>query len=185
MKPFVLLAALPLAGLAAFASASPFATEPSLPAASSQEVSVDELAWLQGTWRSGGTAGGYEETWSAPLFGTMIGMFRTASAGKISMYELLSIEADEEHGLVLRLRHFGKGMEPWASEADGPLTYPLHDVGDDIVVFEKPESGDRYTYELNQDRLTINIETTGEDPLVFRLTRVGPDGKRVSESAGD
>lgn len=134
---------------------------------------IDELAWMQGRWVIDDDGQYLEETWSPAREDAMVGCFRWARKGGVWLYELMSIELEEDL-LVFRLRHFDRGLAPWKSEAEGPLTYPLLDFSENRVVFENPErdSPRRFVYEREGDTLTIRLEDPdGEDehPFRFRL----------------
>jgi len=135
---------------------------------------MKNLDWMRGRWVVQDEGQYIEETWGPAREDAMVGVLRWARKGHVWLYELMSIEADEELGLVFRLRHFKRGLEPWKSETEGPLTYPLHDFSANRVVFENPErdSPRRFVYEREGDTLTIRLEgPEGEDdsPFVFRL----------------
>jgi hypothetical protein len=139
-----------------------------------EESLMDNLAFMRGRWVVDTESQYIEETWGPAREDAMVGSLRWARKGEVWLYELMSIEADEEHGLVFRLRHFGRGLEPWKSEAEGALTYPLQDFSENRVVFENPERDDprRFVYEREGDTLTVRVEGPEEgkgDPFVFRL----------------
>ena len=153
----------------------PLAVSPLLPQTSAAEDSlIDELAWMEGRWIIDGDGQYLEETWGPAREDAMVGSLRWARKHNVWLYELMSIEADEEHGLVFRLRHFNRNLEPWDSEKEGPLTYPLLDFSENRVVFENPErdSPRRFVYEREGDQLTIRIEDpegNDESPFQFKL----------------
>ena len=131
---------------------------------------------MEGRWVIDGGGQYIEETWGPAREDAMVGSLRWARKGSVWLYELMSIEVDEEAGLVFRLRHFNRNLAPWDSERDGPLTYPLLDVNENRVVFENPEKDEprRFVYEREGDELTIRIEgPDGKDehPFRFRLDR--------------
>ncbi len=149
------------------------AVSPLLPQAKVTEDSLlDELAWMKGRWIIDGDGQYIEETWGPAREDALVGSLRWARQKKVWLYELMSIEADEENGLVFRLRHFNRNLEPWTGEKDGPLTYPLLDFSENRVVFENPErdSPRRFVYEREGDRLTIRLEgPDGEDESPFQF----------------
>ncbi len=144
-----------------------------LPGSSQSEDSlIQQLGWMQGRWVIDGDGQYLEETWGPAREDAMVGSLRWARKGKVWLYELMSIETDEEHGLVFRLRHFHRNLEPWDSEKDGPLTYPLLDFSEDRVVFEDPQrdSPRRFVYERDGDVMTIRLEDPeGKDDSPFRF----------------
>jgi hypothetical protein len=151
-----------------------------------------DLGWLAGTWRATSDDGGFlEETWSAPLGDAMCGMFRSAKpGGAVSLYELMSVELEgpvlppaagdgpiipgQERGgapqrLVFRIRHFERGLVPWSSEADGPLTMEVRSVAKHRLELEAP------TRDFPR---TVSYERTG-DTLTILLASAQPDGRRL------
>jgi len=151
----------------------PLAVSTLLPQEPAAEASLmDELAWMKGRWVIDDAGQYLEETWGPAREDAMVGSLRWARQGKVWLYELMSIETDEEAGLVFRLRHFNRSLEPWESEKDGPLTYPLLDFSEDRVVFENPErdSPRRFVYQREGDQLTIRLEDAeGNDEHPFRF----------------
>ena len=53
------------------------------------------------------------------------------------MYELMSVEQTKD-GLVIHVRHFGTGLVPWKSEANGPVSWPLKSLKGRHAIFEHP-----------------------------------------------
>ena len=160
------------------ALALPLTARPFLPgsaAPSTQEdedTLIDRLDFLEGRWVAEEGDQYIEETWSPPREDALVGCLRWARKGNVWLYELMSIETDEEHGLVFRLRHFERGLKPWAAEKDGPLTYPLLDVGDGYAIFENPErdSPRRFVYRRSGDELSMRVEGVEEDDVnAFRF----------------
>ena len=158
-----------------------------------------DLGWLSGTWRAAGDDGGFlEETWSAPLGDAMCGMFRSAKpGGAVSLFELMSLELEgpalppaaadgpiipgQERGgapqrLVFRIRHFERGLVPWSSEADGPMTMEVRSVAKNRLELEAPtrDFPRTATYARAGDTLTILLAAAQPDGrrLEFVLTRV-------------
>jgi hypothetical protein len=147
---------------------------------------LSDLAWLSGTWRHQGEAGSFEEeTWSAVSADAMVGMYRMASEGRVGLYELMSIELEgppggapanydgpgipgQERGtpqrLVFRLRHFERGLKPWDSEAEGPLTFQVTRLAENEVVFENPASEfpREIVYRRAGDVMTVRLVSATE-----------------------
>ena len=153
----------------------PLAVSPLLPQATASEDSLmTELAWMEGRWIIADGGQYLEETWGPARENAMVGSLRWARKGDVWLYELMSIEEDQDSGLVFRLRHFNRNLEPWPSEKDGPLTYPLYNIEDNRVVFENPErdSPRRFVYERAGDALSIRLEKPdGEATNAFRMRR--------------
>ena len=66
-------------------------------------------------------------------------------------YEIIVIEM-EEGVPTMRIRHFGKGLEPWDKEDEG-APWPLAELEDRRAVFR------------NADGSTITMDGSGEDGL--------------------
>jgi len=132
---------------------------------------IDRLDWMKGRWVSEDAGQYIEETWSPARDDAMVGALRWSRQGSVWLYELMSIEEQDDE-LVFRLRHFDRGLEPWASEAQGPLTYPLQNIGENFVAFEDPERDRprRFVYEREGDVLVVRLEgPDGKDPNPFRF----------------
>lgn len=109
-------------------------TNPAMPASDA----FAKLKFLHGCWQLKDGDSQLDEYWSAPAGNCMMGVFRWVKGGKATMYELLTITADDQ-GVIYRMRHFnGPALVPWAMEADGPLTYPLANLSDTEAIFEDP-----------------------------------------------
>src|SRR5436309_15131424 len=69
-----------------------------------------DTAWLAGRWsQAEGKGCLYEEHWSVPAGGAMMGMFRMLLDGKPVVYEWLLLEETAD-GVWLRQRHYRPGM---------------------------------------------------------------------------
>ena len=143
--------------------------------AAAEESLIDQLDWMTGRWVIEFDGQYIEETWGPAREDAMVGSLRWARNGSVWLYELMSIE-EEDDQLVFRLRHFDRNLKPWKSEAEGPLTYPLQNYGENEVIFENPErdSPRRFVYSREGDELTIRIEDPegkDENPFRFKLDR--------------
>ena len=75
-------------------------------------VRPDDLGWLAGAWRGRRGSDPVEEHWSAPAAGTLMGMFRWRKEDRVSLFEFMTIEPDEDR-LLLRIKHFHPGLTGW------------------------------------------------------------------------
>lgn len=138
---------------------------------------VDDVAFLAGAWQ--GTMGEslVEEHWSAPRGGNVIGMFRWLRPdGTPIVLEMLLISREGDK-TVLRIRHFDRDLNPWASEAE-PMRLELAEAGEGRAVFVAATGEEhlkRVTYRCpSPDELHIDVEFpagSGQDALAFRLRR--------------
>jgi hypothetical protein len=189
---------LPLA-LALLAAAAAPAGPGAAPAAPQSPSVLNDLAWLAGTWRHEDEAGNLEEeTWSAPRADALIGMFRMAQRGRVTLFELMSIELEGAPGaghdgplipgqdagaaaggapqrLVLRLRHFHRGLAPWEAEKDGPMRYEVKSLEPNAIVFEdaQREFPRQVVYRRNGDSLHVRLvsATPARQDLAFELKK--------------
>jgi hypothetical protein len=124
------------------------------------EGTLDDLAFLAGAWEAEDGAESMREVWDAPRGDAMVGHFSIVRDGHAVLYEILAIEDAADAPPALRLRHFGAGLTPWASEAAGPLTFPLAEVGEGKAVFTDPDRDfpRRCIYTLEGDKLTVRLE---------------------------
>jgi hypothetical protein len=133
------------------------------PAAAS--ATIDSLAWMAGSWYGTVNDDPVDEHWSTPAGGVMMGMFRWLKNGRIYLYELLAIEPDAQ-GLVLRLKHFDRGLNGW-EEKGMAVAYPLVNVGDQEAAFEKGGAyrSTRFVYKRLSARelLVITEDRKGSD----------------------
>jgi len=78
----------------------------------SPAATINDMAWLAGTWQGNALGGWCEEIWSKPQDGSMMFSFRMIEAGKTAFYELgHAIEKDGT--IVLQLKHFDGGLNGW------------------------------------------------------------------------
>jgi hypothetical protein len=146
------------------------------PAAAPPAHRLADLSWLEGHWRdeSGGSLS--EEIWTAPAGDSLMGMWRWAQDGKVRVFELLAIKA-EDGKLVLRFRHFDPKLAA-REEKDRPLVWPLLRSGPREAVFEGAEASGQGTARLtyrrpNEDTLVVVLEKGGK-AQEFRYRRVTP-----------
>jgi hypothetical protein len=123
---------------------------------------IESLAWIVGRWAGEHGSDFYEEWWSEPAGGTMVGMFRWLHAGAPRFYELLTVEPENDR-LVWRIKHFGPGMVGW-EERDGAVTLDLVALGDEEATFLKRGEARWMIYRRDSatDELVAYFETEGE-----------------------
>ena len=98
------------------------------------EASVEQIAWLAGSWVGEGFGGSVEETWNTPTGGTMIGTFKLSHGGEPSLYEVELI-AEEEGSLVWKVKHFNADFSGWEDKAEF-VSFPLVKITDDAAYFD-------------------------------------------------
>ena len=103
-----------------FASAAELATEHTYSQADGESLpvaSIEDASWLAGSWK--GTAFGkhFEENWSAPSQGSMLGMFKLYDDSGIDFYELMLLSV-EDGSLSLKVKHFTSDFVAWEEKPD-------------------------------------------------------------------
>ena len=126
-------------------------------------ASLEALDWIVGRWAGESGSDRFEEWWSEPAGGTMVGMFRLLRDGAPRFYELLTVESEGEH-IVWRIKHFGPGLVGW-EERDAAVTLDLVALTSAEAVFLK--RGDSrwmiYRREPATDELVAYFETEGAE----------------------
>lgn len=113
--------------------------------------SVDQLAFMAGSWGSGPAAMETEEHWTSPKAGLLLGMNRTVKGGKTVAFEFLRIEARPD------------GVFYLASPGGRPATpFRLKETSKDKAVFENPEHDfpQRILYWRDGANLCARVEGT-------------------------
>jgi len=96
-------------------------------------ASIEELAWLAGTWQCEIWDGIFEEHWLAPNGGTMQGAGRHVHKGKTAFMEFMSIEP---HAGVLTMYILVGSPSHGHNPA---VSFGLTKIEADYAVFENPE----------------------------------------------
>lgn len=116
---FLVLASMLLA-LAGPASAAEPRTEHTYQLADGEAApaaTLDDARWLVGNWR--GTAFGqqFEEIWSAPSKGSMVGVFKLYGDDGVAFYEIMLLTV-EDGTLSLKVKHFSAEFVAWEDKPD-------------------------------------------------------------------
>jgi hypothetical protein len=143
-------------------------------------VAVRDLVWLVGAWHGVHGDAPVEETWAAPLGGTMIGHFRWIRDGSPWFYELMTIAPDGS-GVTLRLKHFDPDLRGWEdANAEAAKIFPLIELHGQHAVFRQAgvEPPVWMRYERTGDELGTWFErAAGPPPVADRFVyRLVPGG---------
>jgi hypothetical protein len=125
-------------------------------------ASIGDLAWIAGHWQGSAMGGQFEETWNAPLAGSMLGMFKFVKDGQVGFYELLIIEPLGE-SLTLRIKHFSSDLQAW-EEKDKFVEFRLLKLTDREALF---------------DGLTFRKSGPHEMEIFVRITQEGAAGQEI------
>lgn len=80
-------------------------------------ATIDDAAWLAGSWTGTGFGQHFEEVWNPPSAGTMVGFFKLFGDDGVTFYELLLLSV-EEGSLSLKVKHFNADFTAWEEKAD-------------------------------------------------------------------
>jgi hypothetical protein len=133
-------------------------------------ATLEDVAWMVGSWGGEAFGGTFEEVWNPPSLGTMVGMFKVLGDEQVVFYELLLL-AEEEGSLVIKVKHFHPDFTAW-EEKDDYVTFRLVSVGPDAAHF----SGLSF-YRISDDEIHAyialhNDEKVWEEKLVYRRTEL-------------
>lgn len=145
--------------------------------AAESKVTVADLAFMAGHWRTSAWGGEGDEIWTSPENGNMIALWRFMKDGKLVFTEHISIEQDPALGPVMRIKHFNPGMKG-REEKDESLVLPLEKFARGDAQFASVKDGKRTTIRYRAaegGRLECTLARTGAggkpDETVFRFTR--------------
>ena len=117
------------------------------------KTSVEELAWLAGSWEANQGGASIEEQWTEPRGGTMFGISRTVVNGKTVAFEFLRIETRGE-ALVYVAQPNGR------SGTDFQLT----EVSGQSAQFENPQHDHPKVIRYSKDADgTLRAEISGDE----------------------
>ncbi len=122
-------------------------------------ATIDQLAWLTGTWEGDAFGGRFEEHWSAPSVGTMAGTWKLIQDDAVSFYEF-AVFVEEEGSLALKLKHFNADMTGWEEKEDY-VTFPLVEITDEGAFF----SGLSYRRQ-GPDRVLVHLALRRRGELI-------------------
>lgn len=131
-------------------------------------ATLDDVAWLVGSWSGPAFGGTAEEVWNPPSAGSMVGMFKLMQSDEVSFYELLLI-VEEEGTLNLKVKHFNADFSAWEEKADY-INFRFISADEDAIHF----SGISF-YRITPDELHVYLalhkgDTVREHKLVYIRT---------------
>jgi len=117
-------------------------------------ASIDQLAWMTGTWTVALGPNTLEENWVTPSGGSIAAMVRMYGEST-SMFEVITIE-EKEGTLAMTIQQWGSGFEPRTPEAQQLI---LSEISDQRVMFEAVTEGPmtRLGYSRSGDTFTIEL----------------------------
>lgn len=134
-------------------------------------ASIEQLAWLEGSWEGEGLGGPASETYSRVQGGQLTGHFvQTDGKGGIAFTEIIHLGPHGEGGrsLAYRVRHFNPDMRGWEDKTGAPVVFPL-------IAIER----DRWYF----DGLTIHREAPDRMTIWVRIGAGDKAGGKAREVA--
>jgi len=133
------------------------------------EVTLQDVAWLAGSWRGDAFGKTFEAVWNAPSAGSMVGLFKLIDGDAVDFYELLTI-AEIDGRLGIRVRHFSRDFVAWEGQ-DEFVLFELIGVEPDALHF-----GGISFYRMGDDLMEAFIVFRGadgvrEERLTYRRIR--------------
>lgn len=129
----------------------------SLGGAEPGKATIEDIAWLAGSWAGAGFGGEIEEIWSRPVAGTMVGLYKHRKGDEINFYEI-QLLTEESGTLLWKVKHFSPEFVGW-EEKDGYLTFPLVEITEDAAYF------DGLTVERRDDGITMWLRVRSGDEM--------------------
>ena len=123
-------------------------------------ASIDQLAWMTGTWQTALGPNTLEETWVAPSGGSIAAMVRMYGEST-SMFEVITIE-EKDGTLAMTLQQWDSGFKPRTPEAQQLI---LSEISGQRVMFKAVTEGSINTlgYSRNGETFTIELGTPTGD----------------------
>ena len=135
-------------------------------------ATLEQVAWMVGSWEGKAFGGTCEEVWSVPTAGTMVGTFKLVHEGRPTMYEFEMV-TEEKGSLIIKLKHFNADFTGW-EEKDKFISFPLVKITEHSAYF------DGLTYRRSgPDRLDVFLavgkdDDFKEEKLGFRRMKKAP-----------
>ena len=125
-------------------------------------ASIDDLAWMTGTYAGALGQNQLEENWIKAEGGSIAAMVRSTGGGATGMFEMITIE-EVEGSLVLHIQQFNPGFVP---RTPAPQKMELETIGDHQVQFRAVSEGGMRSlgYTKNGDTFTIHVQS-GDRPM--------------------
>jgi hypothetical protein len=131
---------------------------------------LDHLSWMAGDWSCSKWGGLFEERWTEPAGGTMMGTGRLIVEGETTFMEFLSIESKD--GVVTMYILLGKPSKSFSA----PVAFEMTKVSVGEAVFECPANPfpSKITYSKQEGMLLCVIEGVEKEKPAREEFRFAP-----------
>lgn len=99
----------------------------------SPQATLNDIAWLAGSWQGTAMGGETEEVWTQSKAGSMMGSFKLMADGKVVFYEFMTI-TEVDSSLMLKIKHFDKDLNGW-EEKDESIDFKLVEKTPSMMFF--------------------------------------------------
>jgi hypothetical protein len=128
-------------------------------------ATIDDLAWMTGTWAVAFGPNTLEETWVTPKDGAIAAMVRMSGNGSTSMFEVIAIE-EKDGSLEMSIQQWGPGFTPRSEVAQ---KMELTEIGDRMVKFTAITEGSMTVLEYRRPTdTTFTIGTGRGEPFTLQ-----------------
>jgi hypothetical protein len=121
-----------------------------------QKPTLENIAWISGTWHGEAFGGITEEIWSEPSGGSMMATFKLINDGKVTFYEI-EIIREIENSLILQLKHFNDDLKGWETK-DETVDFTLIEITPTKVVFEG-----MVFEKINEKEMNVYVDIHNDD----------------------
>jgi len=149
-----------------------------LPGACAAACSPTMLGWMTGAWHDAADPSRGEERWVATPTGALMGSSWLVPATGKGFAEVMTVAAQDDGAVAMRLRHFDLGLARAWEERDAPMVFVASSCDDRSAVFDGvgPRGGEHLTYQRDGPHLTITgdfLHHGTPDREVFHMVRAG------------
>ena len=129
-------------------------------------ATLEDASWLVGSWTGSAFGSQFEQVWSAPSAGSMVGTFKLMNEGQVVFYEILLLTVDNGV-LSLKVKHFTPEFVAWEEKADF-VDFRLVDFSEGELHFKGLSFYRRGDDRMDAYIVMRNGEEIREEPLVYQ-----------------
>lgn len=129
-------------------------------------ATLDDVAWLVGSWEGEAFGSQFEEVWNPPSAGSMVGFFKLIQEDEVVFYELLLL-VEEEGSLSLKVKHFSADFIAWEEKQDY-ITFKFVQANDSAIHFSGISFYRRDDKNMDGYIVMRSDEDIREEKLVYR-----------------
>ena len=132
-------------------------------------ATLDDASWLVGSWAGTAFGSQFEQVWSTPSAGSMVGTFKLMNEGQVVFYEILLLTV-EDGVLSLKVKHFNPDFTAW-EEKEEYVDFRLVDFDEQALHFKGLSFYRRGVDRMDAYIVMRNGEEIREEPLSYQRVR--------------